>query len=187
MVTCHEPCKPKTVWQSTLPTKGPERIQTTNSFSALEPDLSCTFVAGDTCVCFRCAYSYSFPYDFEVDVGNLPSLLWIEQGFSICWRPATGAGSYGLKSSCLLHALKGFSKSCEVWEWADFLVLLASRDFGQLHEPPNMPATIREDQWTKGWTTGRSEKTHGCQESGHCNRWGLRAVPFCSSDEGAHG
>jgi hypothetical protein len=28
---------------------------------------------------------------------------------------------------------KGFSESCAAWEWTDFLILLASRDSGQLH------------------------------------------------------
>lgn len=40
--------------------------------------------------------------------------------------------------------------------------------------------TIRGDQWTKAWTMG-----HTVSIIGPCNRWGLSAVPFCSSC--AHG
>jgi hypothetical protein len=80
-----------------------------------------------------------------------------------------------------------------------------------------MPTTIRGDQWIKGKTTGRTEKRMVSKKAvsfagflkcvhsicvsesllllnrstvsiiGHCNQWGLRALPFCSSDEGAYG
>jgi hypothetical protein len=52
------------------------------------------------------------------NVCNLLSLLWIERDFSICRRPAPGAGSNGLRLSCLSLVHKGFSKSCEAWEWS---------------------------------------------------------------------
>jgi hypothetical protein len=48
--------------------KGPEQIQTTSSFAALDPDLPAPPSRG--CVC-ACAYSYSFPYDIEPSIPTL--------------------------------------------------------------------------------------------------------------------
>lgn len=100
-----------------------------NSFAVLEPDLPApmslgvpvsvaavpiTMISKSTSATFRPCSGSS---------GASPSV----------GRPAPGAGRDGLKLSCCSPVHKEFSESCEAWEWADFQVILASRDFGQLH------------------------------------------------------
>ena len=85
MVACHEAWKQKTVasrkavYTLNRGRRGYKQLIVLPPWSLILQLRSCNFDALGTCVCGRCAYSYSFPYDFEVDVGNLLSLLWIER------------------------------------------------------------------------------------------------------------